>query len=139
MCEGAAPWLCLAVCLRGLRADRELVKLAVQQGGYALEYASEELRADRELVKLAVQPNGLALEYAAEELRAGIQIVKLTVQQDGMALPLASAAMYDIREIVLLAWCNGGPYAMGRLADARPAMGKTCLYRVGQVRLRAAL
>jgi hypothetical protein len=45
-----------------LRADRELVKLAVQQGGYNLQYASEELRADRELVEFAVQKGDYALE-----------------------------------------------------------------------------
>ena len=53
--------------------DREGVLVAMQQGGGAPEYASEELwalRADREVVLAAVQQDGDALRHASPELRA---------------------------------------------------------------------
>ena len=42
---------------------------AVKHNGWVLEYASEALRADREVVMIAVNINGLALEYASDVLR----------------------------------------------------------------------
>ena len=46
-----------------LKADPEVVKIAVAQEGCALEYAE----ADPETVRIAVAKNGLALRYAAED------------------------------------------------------------------------
>ena len=51
-----------------LRADRELVLLAVGQYGAALA-AAPELQHDREVVELAVRRNGCSLRYASPELK----------------------------------------------------------------------
>ena len=41
-----------------LMADREVLMAAVNQGGWALEYASEELQQDEELQKIAEEAGG---------------------------------------------------------------------------------
>ena len=38
------------------RGDREVVMIAVEQGGYVLEYATEELRGDHEVVMMSSRP-----------------------------------------------------------------------------------
>lgn len=44
--------------------DRELVLLALDSDGLALEFASPELREDREVVLRAVKADGEALQFA---------------------------------------------------------------------------
>ena len=39
--------------------DKEVVLAAVQQNGYALQYASKELQNDREVVLAAVKQGGM--------------------------------------------------------------------------------
>ena len=68
-----------------LQADREVVLVAVQESGDALEYASKELSADREVVLAAVKQDGDALFHAAPELRADKEVVIAAVKQDGSA------------------------------------------------------
>ena len=58
-----------------LMGDKEIVLAAILQGGFALQYASEDLRGDRALVSAAVDANGHALNYAAENLKSDIEIV----------------------------------------------------------------
>ena len=65
--------------------DREVVLVAMQQGGGAPEYASEELwalRADREVVLAAMQQAGEALKYASEELRTDREVVLAAVRHE---------------------------------------------------------
>ena len=50
--------------LKRYSGDREMMFIAVQEVGFALESASPELRRDREVVLAAVQKDGPALEYA---------------------------------------------------------------------------
>ena len=44
---------------------REIVLAAVQENGYALEFAPKELKRDREIVLAAVQKHALALQFAS--------------------------------------------------------------------------
>ena len=73
-----------------LQADRELVRVAVAQRGFALRYAAPELRADRELVRVAVAQNGDALYHAAPELQADRELVRVAVAQDWHSLEYAA-------------------------------------------------
>ena len=54
--------------LVALRADREVMMVAVQSDGLTLRFASVELRDDREIVLTAVAQNSNALEAASERL-----------------------------------------------------------------------
>ena len=47
----------------------DLVLAAVQQNGYALNYAEDSLKANEKIVLAAVKQNGFALKYADESLK----------------------------------------------------------------------
>ena len=47
----------------------------MKHAGHALRFASPELRADRELVRAAIQRSGSALQYASHALRADLEIL----------------------------------------------------------------
>ncbi len=70
-----------------------IVKVAVTENGYALEYAAEHLRANKEIVKAAGTDGyaTCALEYAVEHLKADRDIVMAAVTADGGALLLYAA------------------------------------------------
>ena len=59
-----------------LKADPELVKIAVAHNGYALQFAAETVKADPEVVKIAVAQQGWALGYAADSLKADPEVVQ---------------------------------------------------------------
>ncbi len=59
-----------------LKANRELVLIAVRQNGMALEYAHESLKTDREIVITAIEQNGRALKFADESLNTEPNITK---------------------------------------------------------------
>ena len=54
--------------------DKEVVLAAVQQYGWALEWASKRLKNDKEVVLAAVQRHGCALRYASKALRVDKEI-----------------------------------------------------------------
>jgi len=56
-----------------------VVLAAVQQNGYALEYAADPLKADKEVALAAVSKNGLALRYAS---KPDNEVVLVAVQND---------------------------------------------------------
>lgn len=58
-----------------LKANEDLVELAVTYNGLALQYASKELRDNEDLVLTALQETSLALQYASEKLRGNRKIV----------------------------------------------------------------
>ena len=59
-----------------LRADRDFVLAAVQQYGYAHQYASAELWSDRDFVLAAVQLDWRSLSYASVELQRDSAVLK---------------------------------------------------------------
>ena len=83
-----------------IRADRDVVAMAVAAHGHALRLASAELRGDRDVVGAAVARNGGALQYASAAVRGDHTVVLAAVRQDGEALAYASAALRDDREVV---------------------------------------
>eukprot|EP00971_Amphidinium_carterae_P036430 716060-Amphidinium_carterae.1 len=76
---------------------------AVQQTGWALQFAAAGCKADHQIVMAAVQQTGCALGFAAKECKADRQIVLEAVQQNGWALGYAAAEWKRDREIVLAA------------------------------------
>jgi hypothetical protein len=86
-----------------LRADRELMLLAVKQKPLELEEVSDDLKSDRELVLVAVKENGSALEYASEELKADREVVLVAVKQDGMALCYADSILRGDQGVIQIA------------------------------------
>ena len=87
-----------------LLADRELMLLAIEQGGYtSLRDVSKSLKSDRELVLVAVKKNGRALEYASEELKADREVVLVAVKQDGMALCHADSILRGDQSVIQIA------------------------------------
>jgi hypothetical protein len=86
-----------------LKADKEVVLVAVRQNGDALRYASAELKADKEVVLAAVRQNGDTLKYASVELTADKEVVLTAVQDNGYAIYYASKKLRDDKEVVLTA------------------------------------
>ena len=92
------------VLLRCTLEYREIVMMAVQQNGRALEYAPLSLKNDAEIVMAAVQQKGYALRYAPETLtRKRNYIVMGAVKQDGFALRYAPTPIRYDRQICLAA------------------------------------
>mmetsp|Transcript_66761 Transcript_66761/g.159325 ORF Transcript_66761/g.159325 Transcript_66761/m.159325 type:complete len:153 (-) Transcript_66761:260-718(-) len=95
--------------------------MALAQQGYALTYVAEKLRADPDVVKLALQKAPRALASAADSLKADKAMVRFAVERDGIALRHASTELRDDPEIVKLAVANNGAsidYASERLKQA---------------------
>ena len=78
----------LEIASPAVKADKELVLAAVENGGLALEDASDNLRGDREIVLAAVQNNGYALEYARSGMKADREIVKAAVKKQRMGFTI---------------------------------------------------
>ena len=57
---------------RDLKADKEIVRIAVTQNGLALEFADKSLKADREICKIAVTQNNMALNFVAKSIHSEI-------------------------------------------------------------------
>lgn len=62
--------------------DRELVKVAVNNCGFALEYVGDEYRKDEEIVKIAVNNASCAIRYA----EYNDEIIRLAVKNDPHAI-----------------------------------------------------
>eukprot|EP00971_Amphidinium_carterae_P237128 4706302-Amphidinium_carterae.2 len=88
------------------KRDTHIVLSAVQQDGLALEFASACCRGDPEIVMAAVRQNGMALEFAEDNCRSDPDIVLEAVQQSGCALDYATESYQGDREIVLAAVQN---------------------------------
>jgi len=59
--------------------DDDVVCAAVNQDGYALQFASKRLRKKKAVVLLAVKQNGLALQFASKGLRKNKDVVMAAV------------------------------------------------------------
>jgi hypothetical protein len=99
-----------------VRGDRRIVELAVQRshGGRALASATDDLKADRELVMMAIQMGPApsfcygrprsAFAYASEGLRADRDLALMAVQQCGTALKyISDDTVRSDRDVVLAA------------------------------------
>lgn len=85
-----------------LRKDVDLVRTAVVNTGYALQYAGK-FRSDRDIVILAISSFGEALEFASPELRGDINVVNIALRNNGDSLEYASDSIKDDYESVTYA------------------------------------
>ena len=78
--------------------NKELVLTAVRQGGWALEYASDQLKDDKEVVLSAMDTYKYALQYASDQLKDDKDFVLTAVKDHGSALQYASAEIQKLCE-----------------------------------------
>jgi uncharacterized membrane protein YqjE len=86
-----------------LQGDKVIVLAAVKQSGFALKHTATELQRDKEVVLAAVKRNGWALEYAAAELQRDKEVALAAVTLHGLALLYAATELKRDKEIVLAA------------------------------------
>eukprot|EP00966_Prymnesium_polylepis_P056511 1307605-Prymnesium_polylepis.1 len=84
-----------------LRADREVVLVAVSSCWFALQFASDELRNDETIVLQVVRCHGWALQFASEKQRANKMVVLEAVRCHGWALQFASDELRANKTVVL--------------------------------------
>ena len=75
--------LVLAYAVPEIRADKEVVLMAVSRDGRALQFAAVELRDDREVVMKAVGHHGRAIEFASERLRGDLELAAMACTNEG--------------------------------------------------------
>eukprot|EP00434_Breviolum_minutum_P001110 symbB.v1.2.000970.t1/scaffold39.1/size394969/14 len=93
MKELSSSWKALQYASASLRADKELVSLAMQQNWRAWEYAAPELKNDIDLVTRVLSEDGLALQQMSRSIRANRALVLTAVKQTWRALSFASATL----------------------------------------------
>lgn len=100
-----------------LLSDREFMLKAVDECGFALEYASDELKNDEELVLIAIQGwDGVSVNYsyaikeASEELRSNKEFMRKAIElTEGEAFCGATDELKNDKEFVLFAVRHGSP------------------------------
>ena len=99
------PWKrsLLAFASPELRADPDLVLVAVRNHGRALEHASTTIQATTAVVLEAVKQNGLALMSASDTLKADEAVVAVAVSSSGWAYNYAAPALQANRAIAIAA------------------------------------
>eukprot|EP00438_Fugacium_kawagutii_P002723 Skav222425 [mRNA] locus=scaffold2890:231053:231583:- [translate_table: standard] len=94
-----------------LRADKEVVLVAVRQCGSALEFAVDSLRNDHELALEAVKQSGDALGVLHDTLRADQVIVLQAVAENGNAMEHADMSLRKDASFFLRALGTGAAAA----------------------------
>lgn len=100
-----------------LLSDREFMLKAVDECGFALEYASDELKNDEEVVLTAIQGwDGVSVNYsyaikeASEELRSNKEFMRKAIElTEGEAFCGATDELKNDKEFVLFAVRHGSP------------------------------
>lgn len=101
-----------AICMRGgraalkeaaseLRLDRAVVKAAVSDQGWALEFASDAFRRDADLVLLAARKDPKVLTLADAHLLSDHDFMRRLVGLHWAEIKRASAAICGDREVIL--------------------------------------
>ena len=91
----------LQFACKELQSDKEVVIKAVRQHGYALRFACDTLKGDREVVMQAIKQRPSSLTVASKTLRNDKEVVMEAVRQDGSALEYASKTLRKDKEVVL--------------------------------------
>jgi hypothetical protein len=97
------------------RADEVITIAAVRQDGGLLQHAVPALCANRQVMRAAVSQNGWALRFAVPKLRADFDLVSLAIKRDRSAAQYASLEIRDNREIMLplVHGCGGAIQYLG--------------------------
>ena len=85
-----------------LTLSSKALLIAVNQNGFALQYATEEQKNDPNIVLAAVKQNGQALMYASYDLKKNPEIVKAAIEQDCDAFKSASPRLQNNPDLVLM-------------------------------------
>lgn len=99
-------------------SNLQVMLAAVQNDGYALEYASADLKDNVALVMAAVRQNARALQYAGEVMKNNYDVALIVAQTYPFALAYASA---EIQKKVPL-WLVAVDFAPYSILDAPPAV-----------------
>ena len=91
-----------------LRNEKGVVMHAISWHGMALKHAGPKLQGDIEVVIKAVSDNGLALQFANKNLRSNARVVSIAVDENGEALQYAGKDMRSNQDIVLKSFYIGG-------------------------------
>jgi len=92
-----------------IRAQKDIVLIALRDWAHALEYASPELKNDIELVTIAIKRNPTTIKYAGEEVRDNNRDVwQMCLPKNGRLLFHAGPSIKQDRELVKMAVKNAG-------------------------------
>lgn len=99
----------LGAVSKELQGDRNFVLEAVSTSGLNMQYASPELRADREIVRKALQSGTkhwtpFILKHASEELRGDREIARDSISKNSRSFYFVSEELQMDPDIVALAW-----------------------------------
>ena len=102
-----------------LRANRELVAMAVESYGRNLCYVSDQqLRSDHDLLLRCISKNSWALQYASDSVRLDRDFLLRAVEANGWALRFALAPYNTNRALTLIA-AKQGACALPRGSQSR--------------------
>ena len=107
-----------------LKADKEVVMVAVSNAGHALLYATDELKADKEVVLATVNNYGPALLFATDKFKADKEVVLAAVNNYGDALQFAADKFKADKEVVLAAVNNDGEALQFATDEMRTLLSK---------------
>ena len=97
--------------------DIEMVTLACQRHGHALQHASSRLRNDKSVCLVAMQKYGSALEYASTAMQNDKDVVMAALHRFGIAMRYASAELKDDSEAALVAVLNSKGAALSQVSE----------------------
>jgi len=86
-----------------MRADQELVAVAVERSPRAFEHAAVSLKHDRDFVKALLQTNGRLLEVVPEVFQDDRELVEVAMASRSDAFSDASASLRSDKEFALAA------------------------------------
>jgi hypothetical protein len=85
------------------KRDRDIVLAAVQNHGFALQFACDSFKRDRDIVMGAVKQKGRVLGLADDSLKRDRGIVLAAARKDGLALQFAGDSLKRDWDVVLAA------------------------------------
>ncbi|HDR9180263.1 TPA: DUF4116 domain-containing protein [Burkholderia vietnamiensis] len=102
-----------------LKADRDVILVAVREFGANLQYASEELRNDKEVVLSALSSWLGSLRHASANLRSDKEVVAIAIKKNQNNLQYASEEIKDDKDFILSlpVFTDGIRYASTRLRN----------------------
>lgn len=103
-----------------LKNDKEVVLTAINQNGNALGSASENFKNDKEIVLAAMKENYYAFNYASEILKNDIEFILNVINISGAILAFLSDEFKNNKQVVLAAVNQEGEaleYASENLKD----------------------
>jgi len=89
-----------------IKADKDIVKMAIEQSGSLLEFASKDIQNDKAMVQLAITKDGTSIQFASEDLKNDEELVKQALIQDGYALEHVNNRFKDDQSFVEIAVKN---------------------------------